>query len=87
MKKEEWNRLYWHSVRQYIFNSFVINPLVGLTFGAMLGWKLPWKFTLEDMTPNWLMFIQIIFCLLVEDFLFYTFHRLFHIKDKRLPLY
>ena len=73
--KEKWFKLFWKSVYITTFNIFVFNP-VNLFIATKINFKVDMNI---DTAPslNW-MLPQFVIMMLVEDFMFFTFHRLLH---------
>jgi sterol desaturase/sphingolipid hydroxylase (fatty acid hydroxylase superfamily) len=61
---------------------------IGTTFTAwMYNWQVPWRMDLESIPDPYEITRHILICIVCEDFCFHIAHRLFHCKNKRLPLY
>ena len=76
LEREEWKRILKRSLALYTFNVFILGPSM-----LCLTLFLPYNYDVSDEVPNHKNFIlQILFCLLVDDILFYAFHRALHTK-------
>jgi sterol desaturase/sphingolipid hydroxylase (fatty acid hydroxylase superfamily) len=77
MKPEEWSKLLKRSLMFNAFNSLISNPFVN--YMAMLSGKPVFHSIDIDSMPSPLVFAaQIMFCMLIEDMVFYCSHRTLH---------
>jgi len=57
-------------------------------YSKVYNWQIPFASPNPATVPDsWNLFKQVMVCIMCEDLVFYTTHRILHCKDKRLPLY
>ena len=77
-EQAEWNTLLKKTIALYSFNLLVIGPLA---IAPIIIFDLPLGNTSPNGIPSRKAFImQLIFCVIIEDFLFHMSHRLLHYK-------
>jgi sterol desaturase/sphingolipid hydroxylase (fatty acid hydroxylase superfamily) len=74
--REEWNRLFWRSIKLTAFNATVMNYFLGAPFVAA-GFPVPFRADNNFSSP-FTLFLQFMFCNMVENLLFYIAHTLLH---------
>ena len=75
--KEEWNVLYWKTVFVYSLNVLVVGPSVYLPF-ALFDLPVDLDMTSEGIPHVTKMFLQVLFCMVMEDLTFHFSHRTLH---------
>ena len=73
---EEWNQLFWKSIKLTILNATLINYLFSAPFIAA-DYPVPFRADNNFASPLTL-FLQVIFCNMVENLSFYMSHSLLH---------
>ena len=73
---EEWNQLFWKSIKLTILNATLINYLFSAPFIAA-DYPVPFRADNNFASPLTL-FLQVIFCIMVENLSFYMSHSLLH---------
>jgi sterol desaturase/sphingolipid hydroxylase (fatty acid hydroxylase superfamily) len=61
-------------------NKFFTLAGTTLAFGHSRDWEVEYSFKTEDLPSTFTILWQVIFCFVIEDFLFHLTHRLMHHK-------
>ena len=77
MEPTEWNNLFWRSIKFTVFNSTVCNLIVNLIV-ANSGQEVLNPTDIDKMPGPMLFAAQIVFCMVVEDMVFFCSHRTLH---------
>ena len=73
---EEWNKLFWRSIKFTLFNCFITPKFINAPFVLL---NLPLDNPYDYNFPlRFELFTQVLFCLLIEDITFYLSHSLLH---------
>ena len=75
--KEAWNKLYWRTIFFYLLNAQVITPFLYAPFW-IFDEPLLLDITMEGIPSTAKLFGQLLFCVMVEDAVFYLSHRSLH---------
>lgn len=74
--KQEWDKLFWRSVKLSLFNAVVMNTLLSVPT-IVTGQAVPWRYDYNFDSPL-RMFVMLILCSLIENLGFYTTHYFLH---------
>jgi sterol desaturase/sphingolipid hydroxylase (fatty acid hydroxylase superfamily) len=73
-----WRELRNSSIVIIGMNKFVVAPLFLFTIGIATDWENEMKMSIDTIPGPFEMAVTIVFCMLVEDFSFYWFHKFSH---------
>ena len=78
MKPDEWNKLFWRSIKFNLLNSWFSNVVVYLSV-TMSGIPSENLTAIDKMPTPTVFAAQILFCMMIEDATFYISHRTLHL--------